>query len=154
VIGLLVVPLALQGLAMFFDELHFHRRRGLPRWERIGHPLDTASVLACFAVASLAPWSSGWLGVYATLAAFSCLLITKDEGVHAARCTAGEHWLHSVLFVLHPIVLACVAVLWRGGERRLVLAQAGLTASFGAYQLLYWNFPRRLSWTRRTTSAR
>jgi len=26
---------------MGVDEFYFHRRRGLPRWERLAHPLDT-----------------------------------------------------------------------------------------------------------------
>ncbi len=45
--ALLLAPLAVQGIAMAVDELHFHRRRGLGRWERLGHPLDTLTVLAC-----------------------------------------------------------------------------------------------------------
>src|SRR5262245_66006812 len=38
----------LQMIFIAVDEIHFHRRRGLPRWERLGHPLDTLTVLACF----------------------------------------------------------------------------------------------------------
>jgi hypothetical protein len=154
VIVLLGVPLALQALAMLFDEVYFHRRRGLPLWERVGHPLDTSSVLACFAVALFAPWTTRWLAVYVALSVFSCLFITKDEAIHAERCSAGEHWLHSVLFVLHPIVLAATALLWMRGLRALLLAQTGLTLGFGAYQLVYWNLTWRPSWTRRQTSAR
>ena len=47
--------MGLQGLAMLVDELLFHRRRGLPRWERIGHPIDTLSVLACYGVSLWLP---------------------------------------------------------------------------------------------------
>jgi hypothetical protein len=138
-LALFAIPLGLQALAMFFDEVYFHRRRGLTRWERLGHPLDTSTVLACFAVALFAPWSPGWVSLYVALAAFSCLFITKDEPIHARHCSPGEHWLHAVLFVLHPIVLAATAILWMRGFRSVVLAQAGLTLAFGAYQLLYWN---------------
>ena len=49
-----LVPIAVfgtQAALMMVDELHFHRRRGLPRWERIGHPLDTATVLVCYGTA-------------------------------------------------------------------------------------------------------
>jgi hypothetical protein len=153
-IGLLALPLVVQGVAMFFDEIHFHRRRGLARWERIGHPLDTCTVLACFALALLVPPTSGWLGVYTGLAAFSCLFITKDEWVHAQHCSPGEHWLHSILFVLHPLVLAAVAVLWMHGLRLFVVGQATLTLAFGAYQTLYWNLSWRPSWSRRSTPVR
>ncbi|HWU42647.1 MAG TPA: hypothetical protein VN132_04380, partial [Bdellovibrio sp.] len=42
------VPIAiLQGSIMLIDEFFFHHKRGLPRWERIGHPLDTITVLTC-----------------------------------------------------------------------------------------------------------
>jgi hypothetical protein len=154
VIALLAVPLVLQALAMFFDELHFHRQRALPRWERVGHPLDTCTVLACFAVAALAPPTTTWLAVYVALAAFSCLFITKDEAVHAERCSPGEHWLHSVLFVLHPIVLGAVALFWVRGLGTFVVAQAAMTLAFGLYQFVYWNLSWRPSWLRRPTRAR
>lgn len=134
-----LVPLALQAVAMLVDELRFHRRRGLSRWERVGHPLDTASVLACYAVAIVSPPTDTALTVYVGLSAFSCLLITKDERVHARECGPEEHWLHALLFVLHPIVLGAVAFLWLGGHRAILHAQAALTTLFGGYQLLYWN---------------
>jgi 2-polyprenyl-6-hydroxyphenyl methylase / 3-demethylubiquinone-9 3-methyltransferase len=109
-LGWLVVPLGLQALAMAVDEAYFHRRRGLPRWERIGHPLDT---------------------------------LTKDEAVHARLCTAGEQWLHAILFVLHPIVLAAFALLWRAGHTDILAVQLALVAGFGIYQVVYWNVIRR-----------
>ena len=32
----------------------------------------------------------------------STLFVTKDEAVHARLCSAGEHWLHAILFVAAP----------------------------------------------------
>jgi hypothetical protein len=131
---------------MAFDEFHFHRKRGLSRWERLGHPIDTASLLACYTVTlTQAPDARG-LVIYAALGAFSCLLVTKDEFVHARECRPSEHWLHALLFVLHPLVLGAIAVLWIRGERTLLLLQTALTSMFGLYQLLYWNLP----WQRRS----
>jgi len=81
---LLLLPALLQMLAMAVDEFVFHRRRGLPRWERLGHPLDTLTAAACYGWLAFAPPSeSSTLGVYVGLCAFSCLFITKDEFVHA-----------------------------------------------------------------------
>lgn len=134
--------LLLHAMAMAADEMIFHRRRGLPAWERWGHPLDTASVLlcylslVCFRDASALPW------IFGGLAALSCACITKDEWVHEERCEATEQWLHSVLFVLHPVVLYCAWLLHAAGELRLLAVQAGLVAVFGAYQVAYWNFLR------------
>src|SRR5258708_18222986 len=101
-----------QAALMVVDEFYFHHKRSLPRWERIGHPLDTLSVLVCYAISLAFSPTHGWLGLYALAAAFSCLLITKDEFVHAKLCGPGEHWLHAVLFVLHPVVLTLAAILW------------------------------------------
>src|SRR5215510_9016243 len=120
--GALLVPLGLQGLAMAVDEAWFHRRRGLPRWERIGHPLDTLTIAACLA------WllATGSLAGYVALAIASTLFVTKDEPVHARLCTGGEQWLHAVLFALHPIALAAYAVLWRAGRTDLLAIQLAL----------------------------
>lgn len=142
---MLYVPLVLQALAMVFDEGVFHRRRDLPRWERIGHPLDTLTIALCLAfVLVVSPGTSHALAIYIALAAFSTLFVTKDEPVHARACTAGEMWLHALLFVLHPIVLGVLGLMWWGGEHRALLAgQLAVVCAFGAYQAIYWNVVRR-----------
>jgi hypothetical protein len=38
---LFLLPLVELGLAILLDQFYFHFARGLPRWERLGHPLDT-----------------------------------------------------------------------------------------------------------------
>jgi hypothetical protein len=133
-----------QGAAMAADEWIFHRRRGLPRWERWGHPLDSLTLLACLGVALLFPPASSFAALYVGLAVFSCLFVTKDEWVHAQRCGPAEHWLHAVLFLLHPALLAATYLLWKSGEYAWLLrAEAMLCAAFLLYQVLYWNFPWR-----------
>ena len=138
---LLLVPLVLQALAMLVDEAWFHRRRGLPRWERIGHPLDTLTIVLCLAwLISTSPEDPSALTVYAGLAVFSTLFVTKDEWVHATACSAGEQWLHALLFVLHPIVLAVFAVAWWTGRDDLLISQLVLSLGFTGYQIGYWNW--------------
>lgn len=142
----LVVPLAIQGLAMLVDEGVFHRRRGLPRWERIGHPLDTLTMLACLGwLLTVEPGSSHALPVYIALGTFSALFVTKDEPVHTRLCTAGEQWVHSLLFVLHPIVLGAFALLWWTGHTEILVGQTIVAVAFLGYQIVYWNVvvPRR-----------
>jgi 2-polyprenyl-6-hydroxyphenyl methylase/3-demethylubiquinone-9 3-methyltransferase len=142
-LALLLVPIALQGAAMVADEGVFHRRRGLPRWERIGHPLDTLTIAACLGWLVAAPPGRGALTVYVVLAIFSTLFVTKDEPVHARLCGGSEQWLHAVLFVLHPIVLAAAGLVWWSGEHPAVLAgQLVATLAFGIYQVVYWNVVR------------
>lgn len=143
VTALLVIPLALQALAMLVDEGYFHRRRGLPRWERIGHPLDTLTIAACLAwLVGVDPTAAYAVPGYLALAVISTLFVTKDEPVHARLCGAAEHWLHAVLFVLHPIVLGACAVLWQRGETWLLAGQLAATCAFLAYQVVYWNVLR------------
>ena len=138
---LLLLPMILQALVMFVDEFVFHRRRGLPRWERLGHPLDTLTVALCYGwLVALPPSQPDALGIYVGLCAFSCLFITKDEIVHARLCGPLETWLHALLFVLHPIVFLSLALIWRAGSDTWVLKGAlGSTLGLFVYQLAYWN---------------
>jgi 2-polyprenyl-6-hydroxyphenyl methylase/3-demethylubiquinone-9 3-methyltransferase len=139
-----LIPIILQGLVMVVDEGWFHRARGLPRWERIGHPLDTLTLVVCLAwLISTTPTSAVALPVYVGLSIVSLVFVTKDEGVHARLCSPGEHWLHAVLFVLHPIVLAAFGYLWWTGAVGLLVGQLGVTIAFMAYQVIYWNVERR-----------
>ncbi len=138
-----IVPVALQGAAMVVDEGFFHRRRGLPRWERLGHPLDTLTIIVCLGWLVTTPSHDEFsLSIYGVLAVFSTLFVTKDEGVHAKLCTAGEHWLHSILFVLHPVVLAAFAWLWWTGHSSFLILQLVATIAFLGYQFIYWNLLR------------
>lgn len=157
-------PFLLHGIGMLIDEAWFHRRRGLPRWERLGHPLDTLTVLACYVLALVLPSTGAGLTVYLCAAVFSSLFITKDEWVHVRHCTGGEMWLHAFLFIMHPVLLA-IAGAWRFASPSafpssllpslpqafpdagraffgaFLVGQAAVTAMFLLYQLLYWNGP-------------
>ncbi|HEY0192732.1 MAG TPA: bifunctional 2-polyprenyl-6-hydroxyphenol methylase/3-demethylubiquinol 3-O-methyltransferase UbiG [Kofleriaceae bacterium] len=139
-VAIFFVAVALQGAVMVVDEGWYHRRRGLPRWERIGHPLDTLTLAACLGWLLIAnPTRPAALPVYVGLAIFSTLFVTKDEFVHARICGPGEHWLHAVLFVLHPIVLAAFGLVWWTGHSGLLAGQLAITLAFLAYQVFYWN---------------
>ena len=139
-----LVPIGLQAVAMLVDEWFFHRRRELPRWERIGHPLDTLTIALCLGWLLVVPPSApAGLPGYLALAIASTLFVTKDEGVHARLCSPGEHWLHAVLFALHPIVLAAFALLWWLGAHAILAGQLVATLAFMTYQIVYWNLVRR-----------
>lgn len=122
------------------DEFHFHRRRGLSRWERWGHPLDTLGLASAIALTLLVPPEPFYRWGYGFLALLSCLLITKDEWVHARECGPSEHWLHACLFILHPMVLFAVYSLWLGGSGKALSIGFLISALlFTAYQWVYWN---------------
>ena len=61
---LILLPLVEQGLAILVDDFYFHVARGLPRWEHLGHPLDTFTVLAPILWQGFSLPSQGNLTVY------------------------------------------------------------------------------------------
>ncbi len=135
---------ALQGALMIADERAFHRARALGEWESWGHAADSAVFAAALVPAALLAPTRGAAVLYAAGAVFSTALATKDEWIHARECAGAEHWLHAVLFALHPCVLIAVGALLARGEGALL--RAGLPAAAAAYsfyQWLYWIGGRR-----------
>jgi len=124
---------AAHATLMAIDEGIFHRKRFLPRWERIGHPLDTLSVIIPVSVLYFLPAQEP---LFMVLAIFSCLFVTKDEWVHSEHCEATENWLHALLFILHPIIFYASWKLIRDPFFPAVLVAMGL---WGLYQAVYWN---------------
>ncbi len=140
--ALLYIPFALQAIAMMFDEFYFHYRRELKLWERLGHPLDTFTVFLCYLFLFTQPYSETNLFRFIGLATFSCLFITKDEWVHKELSTAQENWLHSVLFVLHPICFMAAGYVWKLQlVENFILIQMIAVFLFMTYQILYWSIP-------------
>lgn len=154
----LSLPFVVQAIVIGFDEYFFHVKRGLPRWERIGHPLDSLSVLLCLLFLVVFPYSSTALKIYLALALFSCIFVTKDEFIHKECCSASEQWLHSVLFLNHPVLLTAGGILWPYLHptevtyplthrlpatpflKGFLISQTILVAFFMLYQIIYWNF--------------
>lgn len=133
---------ALHAILALADEALFHRRREVPRWERIGHPLDTFVVLIPLALTVFLPARAPWIGLFWGMAVVSSLFVTKDEWVHARLCLPAEQWLHAVLFLLHPVAFFAAWVLWKAGETPWLAAQCLLVAGSMIYQTVYWNFWR------------
>jgi hypothetical protein len=138
---LLLVPVAIQALVMFIDEFYFHRKRGLLRWERMGHPLDSLSVVICYIFLLVALPTKQNIYIYCALCAFSSLLITKDEFVHSKYCEASENWLHALLFILHPLTFMAAGVIWyQGLSVEFLVLQPVAIACFMLYQIIYWSY--------------
>lgn len=152
-----LIPFCLQAILMVADEGYFHVRRGLPTWERLGHPLDTLSYLICLCYVLWTPFDFTALKIYCGLGLFSCLMVTKDEFVHKHHCPWAENWLHAMLFILHPIVIICIGLIWpvvQGVEvpwwiaawldqplalERFLWLQAYAVGAFFLYQMIFWN---------------
>ena len=143
---MIFLPFIIQAIVIFLDEWLYHLKRGLPKWERIGHPLDTLSIIACMVFVLAIPYEASWIKFYVALGIFSCLLVTKDEFVHKHHCPAGEHWLHAILFINHSVLITAMGFMWphlsKPGEvlRLFLWSQAALATLFFLYQVIYWNF--------------
>jgi len=138
------IPFVVQGFAMAFDELYFHRKRGLGLWEKIGHPVDSFTVFLSYLFIALSNPTLENLKIYIALCALSCLVITKDEFVHKEACPAAENWLHSVLFVIHPICFLSAGMLWFYGlNAQFIKYQPYLIFGFIVYQIIYWSSRER-----------
>ncbi|NDE82496.1 MAG: hypothetical protein EB051_02610 [Chlamydiia bacterium] len=153
----MLIPFAIQGVMIIFDEWVYHLKRGLPRWERIGHPIDTASFIICLVFVQLVKFSGAALLWYIALAVISCILITKDEFIHKHHCEGSEHWVHAVLFINHPLLLISIGLFWHALSLHPLLwlpitshdqvlinfflkGQTIFTSLFMLYQIIYWNF--------------
>jgi len=139
--SLLFLPFVTQGLIMGVDE-YLHHKRGLGQWERVGHPLDTLTVLIPLSIIAYNNYSESILFIYIGLAVLSCLFITKDEFIHAKECSPFENWLHSILFVLHPMIFLCSGLIWKQDpSNKFLYFQATFVAIFMAYQIFRWSIP-------------
>jgi hypothetical protein len=156
---LVFTPFLAQAIAIGFDELYFHHSRGLPKWERIGHPLDTLSLFVCLLMTAYAPFTSHNIYFYIGLSVFSCLMVTKDEFVHKEHCPGAENWLHALLFILHPITLFMAGLMWAVVQeaevpgwlvawlgsnvpelKSFLFFQTYAVLFFAIYQIIFWNF--------------
>lgn len=145
----------LHGLLMSIDEFYFHHKRKLPRWERIGHPVDTAFFLGCFWVVLFLPMTNSTMILFFILAILSSLIIIKDEFIHTKCCNITEQYLHALLFVFHPILLVLLFLTWPSFTssyfssfeklqsnllKNVVYFQFISAALFFFYQIIFWNF--------------
>lgn len=130
---------AIQGTSILVDEFFFHHKRTMPLWERRGHPIDTATVLACLYFLYFFDPTPTNITIYYVLALASCLCITKDEWVHWKYCGPAEMWLHAVLFVTHPLLLFSAMAEWETQKPLFLAVALGVTVFF-FYQVIFWNF--------------
>jgi 2-polyprenyl-6-hydroxyphenyl methylase/3-demethylubiquinone-9 3-methyltransferase len=137
--ALLLSPFLIQGALMVLDEFYYHEKRGLGLWERMGHPLDTLTVLGTLVYLAMSPAGTEPSLTYISLAAFSCLFVTKDEWVHTREAPAGENALHALLFMLHPVIFFSAYFLRQSPQgQSLLVGQTAVIAAFGLYQLFRW----------------
>lgn len=129
----------IQGAAIIFDEFIFHHKRGLPKWERIGHPIDTMTVIGCLMFLALMPRTPTTEVIYYVMAVTSCVFVTKDEWVHRKFCSAEEMWLHAILFMMHPLLLFTAMNEWEN-IRGMLMGVSGGIFCFFVYQVVYWNY--------------
>lgn len=129
----------IQGLLIATDEFYFHWKRNLPRWERIGHPIDSFLFALPLGILVFTTPTPQMDLIYVVLSAISCLSITKDEWIHQQqRINSFESWLHAVLFILHPVILFSAYFLSDSKPWFLKLFFM-VVLVFGIHQFFFWN---------------
>jgi hypothetical protein len=146
------VAFVAQSSLIAIDEFVCHRMRTLPKWELIGHPIDTFCLWIYLIALRFLDSSSQWplIGT-AILGLVSCFIITKDEWVHKEHATAFENWLHAMLFVLHPAVVLLYYYLWYEGVEDFEPLLHMSVVLVGGY-FFYQSFMGLLRWRRDAAS--
>jgi len=149
------ILICLHAILMFFDEFLFHRKRILPRWERIGHPFDTLFILACFFLVIFFPMTLKTISIYIIISIISSVIIIKDEPIHLKYCSKYEQILHAFLFILHPVILISLFLSWPSFTKSYFLILENFhslflkyliyfhfisATIFFFYQIIFWNF--------------
>lgn len=142
------------GCITMYDELFLHRKRGLTLYEARLHWIDTALVVFVQALAVFCEPTGFTMTLYLLAAILSCLSITKEEWLHREVCSGSEHWLHAMMFMLHPLSLLAAGITWQRLDRPLIhladwrlnvlLVYTAGTAIFLVYEMFYWRGNRLL----------
>ncbi len=167
--SLILLPFILQAAAIAVDEFYYHHKRGLGLWERLGHPLDTLTVLSVYVFCFVWTFSPSNLLIFIGLSIFSCVFVTKDEFVHNKLCSAGEQLLHSILFLVHSLTCVALGYVWSLPKSTnlfsdlplnsifenftvndFLIGQISVLSVFVIYQIIFWNFNliKRSLWTK------
>ncbi len=148
-----LLPFGAQGFLIALDEFVCHRRRGLSLWEQTSHLIDTLSFLVALSVIFWADPTPFSISLFFVFSILTCLSVTKDEWIHAEYSTGFECWLHSLLFILHPLALISAYSIWTNSPESLEWLKMPylVISGFGFYQLarlLYeWSQRRKRSQT-------
>jgi len=150
---LLLLPLVEQGLAILVDEFYFHFARGLPRWEHLGHPLDTFTVLAPILWQGFSLQSHGNLTDYIVpphSRACSSSRMNSYMPMLARRpstsmpCSSScihwflPRWPCSGLYITRPPERSCGSNRFAAWASALPI-QAAILTLYMIYQDVYWN---------------
>lgn len=142
----LSVITVLHGILFRIDEFKFHRKRGVQKVELINALFDGFLFLSALAIPLFADFSYWAEKIYIALAIVSCLSISKNEFFYKGL-EFGERVTHSLLYVLHPVILFAYYDGWKVNYFdkhyyvwlvQLLYVFLGFQAV--AYQIIYWNY--------------
>ena len=145
-IAFILIIMSLQVILFQLDEYYFHRNRKLSRKEIISAISDGFLYIIPLIIATFTRFQEGRREFYIALSAISCLSIIKNEFFYPAL-NVKERVLHSLLYVLHPILLYSFYLSWKGNFfdtfpnfwifQLLYVAIGFKTVT---YQMIYWNY--------------
>ena len=147
--GTLLFLIILHVIIFHIDEYYFHRKRALCRKEVLGMFLDGALYLPPLVIASFAPYNDTWNVVFISFAVLSCISISKNEWFYKDDLSLKERWVHSVLYILHPILLYGFYHSWINNYFvhnlnfwMVQIMYLGFGVKTLTHQLIYWNYLR------------
>ena len=145
-ITFLLIIMSLQVILFHVDEYYFHRKRGLSKYEIASAITDGAFYVLPLIIATFAKFDSIWKTIFIVLAGISCLSIAKNELFYPAL-QVKERIIHSLLYVLHPILLYSFYISWKGNFFDaypnfwiLQLLYVAIGFKTVIYQIIYWNY--------------
>lgn len=147
--GTLLSLMILHVVVFHIDEYYFHRKRTLCRKEALAMFVDGALYLPPLIIASFAPVTEFWQKIYLLFAILSCLSIVKNEWFYADDIGRKERLTHSILYILHPVLLYTFYVSWIGNFFAhnlnfwmVQIMYVGFGVKTLTHQLIYWNYLR------------
>ncbi|MCB0392744.1 MAG: hypothetical protein KDD58_15750 [Bdellovibrionales bacterium] len=145
----LLFLIILHVIIFHIDEYYFHRKRVLCRKEVLGMFLDGALYLPPLIIASFTSHSPFWKTTFITFSILSCISISKNEWFYNSDLTRPERWVHSLLYILHPILLYSFYQSWVDNYFvqnlnfwMVQIIYLGFGVKTLTHQLIYWNYLR------------
>ena len=136
------------GILYRIDEFKFHRQRGIGKTELTNSLIDGLIFLITLSIAMFSSFNYWSEKIYIALSILSCLSIAKNEFFYGQLCK-GERFTHSLLYVLHTIILYAYYLSWKTNYfdlhyyiwlTQLLYMILGFQAL--TYSLIYWNYIR------------
>jgi hypothetical protein len=145
-LAFMLSSILIHGALFMGDEYLFHKKRGLTRAEINNSLVDGALFLVPLVISIFFPFTIITKWIFLTTAFLSCISIVKNELFYHELCVR-ERLIHSLLYVLHPIILYSFYISWSQNYFHdypnfwmIQLIYIFFGTKTLAYRIIYWNY--------------